>query len=321
MKRIRMLLGLVLLLCACRAQTIEAPQATLPTRAAVSAIAATPATERAQATPDGGEAGMVIETAAATPTVDPFAAHFSDVPVKTERSYTSKRLSITVTDYAADGTYGRHVTYHVADIYVRSVESIRAEAAQGDFGTRYTRPVKEIADDAGALLAIAGDTYTRERKSFVVRNGVLYRDTPIENTDLCILYRNGVMETKKWGTFTAQEIIDSDPWQVWGFGPALLDEDGKAMEITHRLMGHNPRTAIGYYEPGHYCFVVVDGRGESVGVTLNSLSRLMEDLGCVVAYNLDGGGSAQLYWDGEIVSAPCNETRVISDIIYLLPEE
>ena len=90
--------------------------------------------------------------------------------------------------------------------------------------------------------------------------------------------------------------------------------------IEHRLQGHNPRTAIGYYEPGHYCFVVVDGRGESVGVTLSSLSRLMEDLGCKAAYNLDGGDSAQLWWNGEIVSAASNTSRVIGDIIYLLPE-
>lgn len=47
----------------------------------------------------------------------------------------------------------------------------------------------------------------------------------------------------------------------------------------------------------------------------------MEDLGCKAAYNLDGGGSAQMYWNGEIISRTCNDGREIGDIIYLLPEE
>lgn len=319
MKRIWMLTGVAVLLCACGGKTVEQAPPSPP-----AAESAAPAVEQAESAVSCETSALCADTPAAPTalqTADPFSAYFSDEPVREARSYRSKNVSVTIESFASDETYGRHVTYHVADIHVRSVKSIRAEAAQGDFFMRYTRQVREIAHDAGALVAIAGDSYTRVHESFVIRNGVLYRDTPIENTDLCILYRDGVMETKKWGAFDVQAVIDSEPWQVWGFGPALLDEDGKATDIHHRLMGHNPRTAIGYYEPGHYCFVVVDGRGDSVGVTLNSLSRLMEDLGCKAAYNLDGGGSAQLYWDGEIVSAACNDTRVIGDIIYLLPEE
>ena len=213
----------------------------------------------------------------------------------------------------------------MADIYVADVTSIRTIAAQGDFTMRYERRVKEIASDAGAILAIDGDTYTHVRNSFVIRNGVLYRDTPIENTDICILYRDGTMETKKWGTFTAQEVIDADPWQVWGFGPALLDEEGHAISIDHHLAGHNPRAAIGYFVPGHYCFVVVDGQrggkdNGSDGIRLSAFSQLMADLGCKAAYNLDGGDSAQMYWNGAIINKSNNESRVISDIIYILPE-
>ena len=324
MKRIRVLsVILLLLLCACKTEGTEATKPSLPP------CAQTVESSLREAAPEWSdtasepieEANRASAAPTASPSLDPFAAYFSDVPTLSERGYRSKNVSIRIESYAVDETYGRHVTYHVADIYVRDVTAIRTAAAQGDFGMRYTRTIRSIADDAGALLAIGGDSYTREKNSFVIRNGVLYRDTPIENTDLCILYRDGTMETKRWGTFTAQEIIDSDPWQVWGFGPALLDEHGRYMEIRHRLSGHNPRTAIGYYEPGHYCFVVVDGRGESVGVTLHSLSRLMEDLGCTVAYNLDGGDSAQLYWNGEIISHACNETRVIGDVIYLARED
>lgn len=251
-----------------------------------------------------------------------FPGKFSETPEMGERSYKSSSIDITITTYRVEDTYSKLTTYHVADVYVKDVTSIKTAAARS-FDTRYEDTVKNIAKDAGALLAIDGDTYTHVKKSFVIRNGVLYRDTPIEDTDICILYRDGRMETKKWGEFTLEEVVAADPWQVWGFGPALLDENGHAVEIEHKLSSWNPRAAIGYYEPGHYCFVIVDGRehGWSEGVRLTALSRLMEDLGCKAAYNLDGGDSAQMYWNGEIISKSRNESRVISDIIYIAPEE
>lgn len=252
-----------------------------------------------------------------------FPGRFSDGVVRGELCYKSKSIDVSIETCTVRQTYGKLVSYHVADVYVKDVTSIQTAAACGDFSRNTEKHVKDIADGVGALLAICGDTYSHKDNSFVIRNGVLYRDCPIENADICILYRDGRMETRAWGAFTVQEVVDADPWQVWNFGPALLDENGHAAEPQSRINASNPRAAIGYYEPGHYCFVIVDGRqdGWSDGIELSALSRLMEDLGCRAAYNLDGGGSAQLYWDGAIVSRACNEGRRISDIVYLLPEE
>jgi hypothetical protein len=331
MKRAVTVLLSLLLLCACRTQNAPAQNAagtssTQPRKATDSAVS-----DSADEPSDEADAETVVQAteqaAQRTPPEVPpeprFPGKFSETPVYGERSYRSSGIDVTIRSFTVEDTYAKICTYHVADVYVKDVTSIRTAAAYGDFNTRYVRKVRDIAVSVGALFAIDGDSYARVKKSFVIRNGELYRDTLIEDTDLCVLYRDGRMETKKWGTFTMQEIIDSDPWQVWGFGPALLDEDGHAIEIEHALSGHNPRAAIGYYEPGHYCFVVVDGRikGWSEGIRLSTLSKLMEDLGCKAAYNLDGGGSAQMFFNGEIISRSCNEDRVISDIIYLLPEE
>jgi len=91
-----------------------------------------------------------------------------------------------------------------------------------------------------------------------------------------------------------QTLIQTGAYQSWIFGPSLLDENGKAKKdfLTWSYIRElHPRTAIGYYEPGHYCFVVVDGRQKdySRGMFLEELSQLFEQLGCKVAYNLDGG--------------------------------
>ncbi len=351
MKRIVLCAAACLLLIACgkpkAAETAEAVSAQQSESATavetedvveIEEISLSNTTEAARpATVPGPTEGTVADAKTAEPTAAPtlppappeirFPGKFSETKILDDeaRTYKSSTIDISIKVYNEKNTYSKRIVYYVADIYVADVTSIRTAAARGDFGMRYERRVREIASDAGAILAIDGDTYTHVEKSFVIRNGVLYRDTPIKDTDICILYRDGTMETKKWGTFTAQEVIASDPWQVWGFGPALLDEEGHAISIEHKLSGHNPRAAIGYYEPGHYCFVIVDGqRGKkdsgSDGIRLSALSQLMADLGCKVAYNLDGGDSAQMYWNGKIINKTKNESRVISDIIYILPE-
>ena len=121
-------------------------------------------------------------------------------------------------------------------------------------------------------------------------------------------------------TESANGILD-----VWSFGPALLDSEGKSISgFTDTVAGANPRSAIGYYEPGHYCFVAVDGRNAegSSGYTLDELSQLFENLGCAVAYNLDGGQSSVMVWDGGSVTVnmPAGGGRPVGDIIYISKE-
>ena len=45
----------------------------------------------------------------------------------------------------------------------------------------------------------------------------------------------------------------------------------------------------------------------------------MVDLGCQVAYNLDGGGSSTMYFDGDVINRPqgTDNERGTSDILYI----
>ena len=97
----------------------------------------------------------------------------------------------------------------------------------------------------------------------------------------------------------------------------MEDEEVERAQIT------NPRTAIGMVEPLHYIMVVSDGRTEeSVGLSLYELGELMQRLGCDCAYNLDGGGSSTMWFNGEVLNKPTTygdviAERPISDIIYI----
>ena len=91
-------------------------------------------------------------------------------------------------------------------------------------------------------------------------------------------------------------------------------------EFNTKVAARNPRSAIGYYEPGHYCFLVVDGRqkGYSYGINMENLSRLFYELGCSVAYNLDGGATAVMANESGMLNRQTDTDRLCSDILYII---
>jgi len=276
----------------------------------------------ATAEPASVQANLRQEEVAETPEPDEeapwrerFADKFTDGEViRTENSYKSANINVTITTVEE-----KALVYSVADIYVSDVRYLRS--ALGENGFRSRGYATDLAEANNAVVAISGDYYSARQEGVVVRNGYLYRETRYE--DVCILLRDGRMLTITDSQLDLDELKEASPWQVWSFGPRLL-ENGKALtKFNSTVERNNPRSAIGYVEPGHYYFVQVDGRGAngSRGMTLEQLAQLFESLGCETAYNLDGGQTAGIVWDGELVSFPYG--RMISDIIYVtdFPEE
>ena len=251
-----------------------------------------------------------------------FADKFSDTVQKTDSSYVSKDIRVTLTKHTTNRERnGRSyvVTYFVADIYIRNIENFRTAFAQGEYGHGYRDNTVTMAKDNHAVVALSGDYYSIRDTGVVIRNGMLYREQAFR--DVCVLYRDGSMRTYSKETFDINEAVAGSAWQAWSFGPRLL-ENGQPMtnaQFDTDVYKANPRSALGYYEPGHYAFVLVDGRqeGYSTGMTLEELSQLFYDMGCQEAYNLDGGQSAVMAFDGELANQPYGGGRNISDILYI----
>ncbi|MBS6475221.1 MAG: phosphodiester glycosidase family protein [Clostridiales bacterium] len=236
--------------------------------------------------------------------------------VYTDTEYQSENIHITVTKVRDEE---RNITYFVSDIYLRSLSYLRAKLAHDKFGEGVRDDQLDMYQEAGAILAVNGDYYGARDKGVVIRNGKLYRD--VKFMDVCVLYGDGTMKTYSPSQFNAQECMENGAYQAWAFGPMLL-EDGKPMtEFNSKVLKQNPRTAIGYIEPGHYCFVTVDGRqadiGYSRGMTMEELSKLMYDLGCQTAYNLDGGQTSMMMYNGKVYNQPYKGGRKCSDIVYI----
>lgn len=248
-----------------------------------------------------------------------WAEHFTqDGSIEiTDNSYRSGDISVTMSTITEGD-----VTYCVADIYIASIYNLKTAFASDTYGKGFTQTVPVMSKNNNAIVATNGDYYGFREQGIVIRNGMVYRTETWE--DVCVLYYNGVMETYSAAEFDMQTAIDGGAWQGWSFGPRLLDEEGKA--ITHYVSsidGLHPRCGIGYYEPGHYCLVLIDGRqsGYSVGMDFADMAKLFEDLGCQAAYNLDGGQSAVMTFMGKVYDRPCEGGRKVSDIVYICEQE
>jgi len=253
-----------------------------------------------------------------------FAEHFTEDVVITEDSYSSPNLSVTVTRHEM-GEGRDKLTWYLADIYMGSIDCFRSELARTPPTFRCSATFQELAERSDAVVAVNGDYIAYSYGGVAVRNGVVWSDRP-STVDMCLLYRDGVMECVHPKEFDMDAAAARDVWQVWSFGPGLLGPDGALEPIPPssipniHMTGKNPRTAIGYFEPGHYCFVVADGRqpGYSRGARLEELSQIFHDLGCKAAFNLDGGGSSMMSFRGETVTHSYNRVpRRLSDIVLI----
>ena len=253
-----------------------------------------------------------------------FADHFTDEIVSAENSYTSPDVSINIsTVTVGEGAYSSQC--HIADIYIGQIENFQTYFATGSYGYYAEQSALGIDEDSGALIAINGDYCNNQTSGFLVRNGELYFSEQTSN-DICVLYKDGTMATYAPDEYVVEDELQKNVYQVWKFGPKLLDADGVPMttfNTSSPIKWENPRSAIGYYEPGHYCFVVVDGRqdGYSYGLRIPELAAIFEELGCTEAYNLDGGGSAVMVFNNEKYSRQSNGGRDLGDIIYVAETE
>jgi exopolysaccharide biosynthesis protein len=243
-----------------------------------------------------------------------FAGKFTAGPVeKTASSYKSAHINVAIKKVKSGD-----ITYYLADIYLSDLRYFRTAFAEDQYGRGLTEPTLSIANRHAAVVAINGDYYGIRSQGIVIRNGRLYRQTTFQ--DVLVMNHDGSMQTFSANTFKVQDVLKNGAWQAWSFGPMLLDARGQPMtSFASDVTRANPRSAIGYYEPGHYCLLLVDGRqpGYSNGISMIDLSRLFFELGCKAAYNFDGGQSSVLTFLGSVANQPYHSGREVSDIVFI----
>ena len=235
--------------------------------------------------------------------------------------YSDDDIQIILKQYRYENT-----DIYAADIQVTSAEYLKSAFANNTYGKNVTAKTSAIAGSVDAILAVNGDYYGAQEKGYVIRNGVLYRDTSYSDTEVLCIYADGSFEIINTSDVSAQELIDKGVWQAYSFGPGLIEDGSISVSTTDEVgkaMASNPRTAIGMISQNHYVMVVSDGRtSASEGLSLYQLAAFMQGLHVETAYNLDGGGSSTMYFQGQIINNPTtsgrgSKERSVSDIVYI----
>ena len=241
----------------------------------------------------------------------------------TDSSYKDDNISINLTETTVNNTQ-----VYIADVTVSSSDYLKTAFAQNVYGTNVTAKTSETATDNNAILAVNGDYYGANSTGYVIHNGVVYRDTVRENSsngDLAI-YKDGSFKIIYEDQISAEQLVKDGVINLLAFGPALVENGEIAVGINEEVgqaMASNPRTAIGIIDENHYIIVVSDGRtSESKGLSLYQMAEVMKSYGVKTAYNLDGGGSSTLYFNGQVINKPTTggnriSERAVSDIVYI----
>ena len=251
------------------------------------------------------------------------ASKASETATVTDNSYSDDNISVTLTEKTVSNTQ-----VYISDVTVSSSEYLKTAFAQNTYGNNVTAKTSETAANNNAILAVNGDYYGANTTGYVIRNGVVYRDTVREdssNGDLAI-YKDGSFKIIYEDQVSADQLVKDGVVNLLAFGPSLVENGEIAVDTNSEVgqsMSSNPRTAIGIIDENHYIIIVSDGRtSESEGLSLYQMAEIMKSYGVKTAYNLDGGGSSTLYFNGQVINKPTTNgntisERSVSDIVYI----
>ena len=222
---------------------------------------------------------------------------------------------------------GSNVIANIAKVKVAHPTQIRSAFAGGKFSQSARFRCSEIANSVNAVVAINGEFYNHRKRVYtLIRNGTVYRDSKQNNANILFIDNNGDFIFMSGKEAKEKGIYDKGDKKIlhnFSFGPVLV-KDGEALqfkpgqlELFHYY--RQPCSAIGQTGPLEYVLVAIEGRiKNSAGMEKNSLAKFMKELGCIQAYNLDGGQSSTLVFKGKPFNTISNggDERTFGDVLY-----
>lgn len=217
---------------------------------------------------------------------------------------------------------------YVADIVLSSPTYFKTALAKDTYGKNIRESPSVTAKNANAILAVNGDYYSARQSGYVIRNGILYRQEKRDNRRCLAIYDDGRFEIVSEEKVSALTLLNNRAVHVLSFGPSVIENGvvtaGDKSEILDTTVPHNnPRTVIAQVSGLHYIFCVVDGRTDvSKGMKLADMGEFLLRFGVTQAYNLDGGGTSWMYFQGKVINHPCSDgtyitERSVSDIVCI----
>ena len=237
--------------------------------------------------------------------------------------------SIHVTRQSEDVTLpnGDETRLYVLRVKIADASQLRTLSMQGFDKIGRLGSIEVMANRVNAVVAFNGDYYSADANRFVLRQGIVYRESMGPNQDLLLIDEDGDFHT----ILAEEHPEDMDKTQINGkkvvnalcFGPALIKDGKKNANLDTAPLYSNPdkyKERLVLCQIGHLEYLVV-ACGVRRGVTLTEMTDLILGLGLDVqqAYNLDGGMSTQILFLGRRInntSRTSEDSRKLVDIVY-----
>lgn len=217
-----------------------------------------------------------------------------------------------------------NTVYTFSEIKIADPSQFRRHLAGGEYGSGKLAIPTEMANSVNAVVASSGDYYEFRNAGVIVYNGQVCRVG--SGADTCFVDREGNLHfTKARDTMTmetAKAYVEENQIQFsLAFGPVLV-ENGEKQNVggysLGEVSGSFARAAICQMDDLHYLLVNANaGDGQNGYPTMYAFAERVYQTGCPMAYALDGGQTATMVMDGELINQMTkNYQRKISDIIY-----
>lgn len=222
--------------------------------------------------------------------------------------------------------------YTFSEVKLAHASQFRRFLADGKYGSFAAYTTQEMATSVNAVSASSGDYYGYRGTGVCVYQGAVHRsdarhlDTCFvdENGDLLFSYREELADEEAIQKF----VEDNNVRFSISFGPVMIDNGEYAVPSYYHVgeihEGYS-RAALCQMGPLHYTVVASNYEHPYYAVhTMSQFANNLLNLGITKAYALDGGQTATIVMDDEVInSVSYGAQRKISDIIYFataLPE-
>lgn len=223
--------------------------------------------------------------------------------------------------------------YTYSEIKVAHASQFRRHLSGGQYGSGKYYHTTDMAATVNAVVASGGDFYSQRTFGVCVYEGELQKMDGVYS-QTCFIDSNGDLSFVYAGELTKKDqarayIEENDIQFSLCFGPVLVD-NYEMRETSSYGVGepsdHYARAALCQMDTLHYLIAVANTEGAWQRVpTVNEFAKNIVATGCRMAYSLDGGQTASIVMNDELINRPVKgEQRNISDIIYFataIPEE
>ena len=215
--------------------------------------------------------------------------------------------------------------YTVTEVKIAHPTQFRRFLAGGEYGSPIQLTTSEMAASVNAVVASSGDFYAFRQMGVIVYDGIVRRTDP-QRVDTCYIDEDGNMLFSYRGELadmeSAQKFVDENNIRFsLAFGPALI-ADGELCSYNGYTLGeafeNYARAGLGQLNDLHYILVAANNeRPYGRSVTIAEFQQAMAGFGCRYAYTLDGGQTAVIVHNGQVINnVVYGEQRNVSDIIY-----